>query len=221
MSVTTTRMTARKKKVLALLSGGLVLGVGAMVTLASWTDSEWVFGGQNGDPNIGASVFEVEQNTVAPFTIPANWVQFENNPGGELVFSPGSLALTPGDSVYAPVALRTTANSVAGRVVLQPAIAATDITVDDVGGLLWAALAQRVVTSTSVFTCDANAFTTLAPFATGALGTAAGASPGQSLALASGSTQYYCFEITLPSGSPDTLQGRTVAPAWEFVAVSS
>lgn len=211
----------RKKRVFALLSGGLIIGVGATVTLASWTDSEWVFGGLDGDPNVGTSTFEVEQNTVTPFTDEDDWLQFETNPGGELVFSPGSLALTPGDSIYAPVALRTSSTSIAGTVVLQAAVAADGIMVTDPGGLLWAGLDQRVVTAANVFDCDEDAFSSLTPFASGDLGAVAGTTPGHALLGASQSVQYYCFEITLPAGSADGLQGRTVAPAWEFAAVSS
>jgi hypothetical protein len=55
-------------------------------------------------------------------------------------------------------------------------------------------------------------------------GTGLGAVPAvgtQVLQGATGNVLHYCFVITLPAGSPDTLQGRTVAPAWQFNAVSS
>lgn len=215
------RITQRTRKVFALLSAGLVVGVGASLTLASWTDTEWVFGGLDGDANVGTSAFEVQQSTIAPFGA-GTWVDRESNPGGELVFTTGALALAPGESVYAPVALRTTADSLGGSVTLNAAVAAAGIIVNDTDGLLWAALQQRVVTDTAPFTCDATAFGSRTPFAVGALGTAAATTAQtQALAAASGSTQFYCVEVTLPSGSPDTLQGRTVAPAWAFVSVSS
>ena len=33
--------------------------------------------------------------------------------------------------------------------------------------------------------------------------------------------QNYCFEITLPTGVPDTLQGKKVTPVWQFHSESN
>ena len=49
-----TRPNQKSRKVKALLAGGLVLGVGAAVTLASWTDQEWTEG------LFGAGSFNIE-----------------------------------------------------------------------------------------------------------------------------------------------------------------
>ncbi|MGB3414964.1 MAG: acyl-CoA dehydrogenase, partial [Microbacteriaceae bacterium] len=183
--------------------------------------SEWVWGGLNGNANVGTSTFEVNQNTTLT-TDPLAWTDKETNPGDPLLFSAGSLVMTPGDKIFAPVALQTTSTSIAGTAKLQAAVAAAaPITQNDTGGLLWAAIDQRVVTSNTAFTCDATAFTTLTPFAVGKLGVALESGAGRVLAAASGSTQYYCFELSLPSNAPDTLQGRTIAPAWEFISVSN
>lgn len=215
---------SRSQKTLAILSAGAVLAIGATYTLASWTDTEWIWGGLSGDANVGTSTFEVQQNTDLAVDTAA-WTDAEINPGGELIFSVGSLTLSPGDSIYAPVALRTTANSIAGTVVLNAAVAATSIPVMDTGGLLWDAIEQRVVTSSTAFTCDATAFTAGTPniITAGALGIAAEPAPGQTLSATSGSTQYYCFELTLPASEAgnSALQGRTIAPAWQFLATSS
>src|SRR5690606_32712415 len=103
-----------------------------LATLASWTDSEWVFGGGGGaggdDDGIGTSVFEVQQNRdVVP---PAAGDVFEdretNADAGELTFSVDPNAMTPGDTIYAPVALRTTPTSIAGTLQLQPAVASAN-----------------------------------------------------------------------------------------------
>ncbi|WP_228516879.1 hypothetical protein [Curtobacterium sp. VKM Ac-1376] len=94
--------------------------------------------------------------------------------------------------------------------------------------LLWNALRVRVAATTSTAAaCDATAFATPANVvADGPLATTAG-SAAQPLAAAAGSTQVYCFEVslprspTLPSGTTiDALQGRTAAPAWQFAAES-
>lgn len=210
-----------------MLAGGAVLGLGATVTLAAWTDTEWVFAGNaagNG-PGLGTSAFEVEQNTTSPYT-EATFVQNESNPGGALKFGVTALALTPGDSVYAPVALRTVAGSIAGTVTLQPAVSATGITTTDANLALYNALTVRVAVSTTATTCNAAAFTAGTIIANGPLATT-GASTGQTLSAAGANVQHYCFEITLPANPTlpngttlSALQGRTAAPAWDFAAVS-
>jgi predicted ribosomally synthesized peptide with SipW-like signal peptide len=222
------RMT-RRTKTMAFLSGGLVLGLGITATLAAWTDSEWVFGG-NGDgsgPGLGTSTFEVEQNVSSPFVATA-FTDSEVNPGQDLVFSPGALALTPGTSVYAPVALRTKAGSVAGSLALQsavPAAGAANAAVD-AGGALLGALNLRVVVSPTPVTCDAAAFATGTVLATGPLATTKPTAT-QAVAANAGTTQYYCFEITLPTSptlptgtTVDQLQGRAITPAWQFIGTS-
>lgn len=219
-----TASTWNKKKIAALTAGVLVVGLGATYTLASWNDSEWVWGGANGDPGIGTDIFEVQQDTTAPFVGPGTFDDFETNPGDELTFSTGALSLSPGDTTFAPVALRTTATSVAGTVTLQAAVAADSITVLDASDLLWNAIRVSVYTAkaatppsactTGFVTTGWTPVVTDVPLATVATVT-------QALDAAASSTQHYCFAVTLPAGSPDTLQGRTIAPAWEFASVSA
>jgi len=229
MAHSSTPDRARKRtKFFALAAGGTLVVGGLGYTLASWTDTEWVFGGDgSGGGGIGTSGFEVEQNTTAPFAA-AGFVSDETNPGGALAFSVDALALSPGTVTYAPVALRTTADSIAGDVVLRAAVPATGLARQDDGDLLWDALRVRVATTTSTTAaCDATAFATPgAVIADGALGTTA-ATATQRLAAAGASTQVYCFEVSLPespalpAGTPvDVLQGRTAAPAWQFAAES-
>jgi predicted ribosomally synthesized peptide with SipW-like signal peptide len=222
---------------MAILAGGLVLGIGATVTLAVWNDSEWVVGGidANADgtpdtPGVGTSIFEVQQNVSAPFVGTA-WADRETEPGGGLTFTAGALALTPGDEIYSPVSLSTTSTSVAAESIgLAAAIPSTTITsAVDPDGLLAGALQLRVVVNETAraaapAVCDATAFTADADYVVGsdagteALGTAGDFAP----TLAAGGTnkQDYCFEVSLPTTAPSTLQGRTVAPAWQFIAAS-
>lgn len=222
MAVSTTR-SRRNRKIAAIAAGALVVGVGVTYTLATWTDSEWVWGGADGDAGIGTSTFEVQQDTSSPFAAPGEFDDFETNPGDELAFSPGALALSPGDTVYAPVALRTTAASLAGDVELQGAIAAAEIAIEDDGALLWNAVRVTVYTApgatppsacTSAFEpTEWDTIVSNAPLGTTANGE-------QRLAAEAGSIQHYCFALTLPADSPDALQGRTIAPAWEFASES-
>ena len=220
-----------RRRIFALAAGGAVLGIGVAATLAAWTDTEWVFGGDGaGGPGVGTSTFAIEQNTDAPDFDAAEWTDEPDNPGGQMVFTAAGILgteLSPGASVYSSVALRTTATSIAGAVELQAATPAAGITTADSGGLLFAALDVRVATSATPFACDATAFaggTTI--IADGALASTGG-SVTQTLLEASGSVQYYCFGVTLPDpvpvaggAVPADYMGRTVAPAWEFVATS-
>jgi predicted ribosomally synthesized peptide with SipW-like signal peptide len=230
-----TKRALDKRKVFAIVAGCAAIGIGATATLAAWTDSEWVFGGNGaGGPGIGTSTFEVQQNTNAAGGFPAaSFTDEEENPGGEIVFVADALNLTPGDSVYASVALRAAPGSVAGDVELQPAVPAVGITPDDPAGLLFETLEVAIATDDSSYTCAASAFAGGAGAPTvigdGPLDSTGGdpLAP-EPLEADAGSVQYYCFQITLPDPLPLTggltiedFMGLSVAPAWEFAAISS
>lgn len=65
---TTADARTRRRRILALLSGGIALAVGGTMTLASWNDIEWVFAGgaAGNDPGVVTSEFVVYQNTQSP-----------------------------------------------------------------------------------------------------------------------------------------------------------
>ncbi|MET4639315.1 SipW-dependent-type signal peptide-containing protein [Mycetocola sp. 2940] len=223
--------STRKRKIFALASAGIVLGIGATATLAAWNDNEWVVGGlDGGGDGIGTSRFNVQQNTLLPTAdvtdFVAAWDDHETqSDAGVLLFSLGALALTPGTTVYAPVALQTEANSIAGTVTLQGAVKPTTTASPDLDAPLWDTLTYSVRSSTTAADCtDAASFAAF-PAVTVADGTALGSAltaPEHALAAAAGSTQYYCFAITLPD-SPEAqeTQGMSVAPAWRFAAESA
>lgn len=204
-----------------------MLGVGGTATLAAWVDTEWVYGGTGGDDTgVGTSTFIVEQDASSPFVNPGSWVNEPDNPGNELTFGPTDpLALTPGDVVYAPVALHTTLASVSGEVQLQAAVAATGPVAVDAGGLLWAALELRIGwvevddTGTPPVCEDGALGTTYAIIADGT-GLSTVPSGPQDIDAAAASNLHYCFEISLADDAPSTLMGRSVAPAWQFVSES-
>jgi predicted ribosomally synthesized peptide with SipW-like signal peptide len=220
---------ATRTKIMAVLAAGIVVGVGGSYTLASWTDSEWVHAGDGtGGPGVGTSTFEVQQDAANPG--PGTFADFEANPGDALSFGVGALELSPGDTVYAPVALRTTVDSIGGTLGLLGAVPATGVTatapavLDGPGTGLWNAHTLLVVFDVAPYSCDATAMTSqtgviAAGSALGAAGTVT-----RTLGAAAGSTQYYCFAVSLPEpatpGGFDGLQGHVVAPAWEFAATS-
>ncbi|MDR6986618.1 putative ribosomally synthesized peptide with SipW-like signal peptide [Paenarthrobacter nitroguajacolicus] len=94
--------TRNAPKIRAILAGGLVLGVGAAITLAAWNDSEFAQG------TFTAGAFNLEGSTDGttfgenPVTAPAT-----------LGFTAAPANLAPGDVVTAPFAVRlddTTSN---------------------------------------------------------------------------------------------------------------
>ncbi|WP_027479373.1 SipW-dependent-type signal peptide-containing protein [Gryllotalpicola ginsengisoli] len=217
----------RRRRTFAIVGALAALGVGLTASLAAWTDNEWVFGqAQNGDGlgPISTSTFEVQQNTGTD----GAWTdrESEDDPGS-ITFTADTGALAPGSTAYASVALQTTSDSIAGDVTLGAA--EEHDTSSDPDGLLFNALQLQVVTSSAEFTCNKAALTstTTTSIVSGALA-GPGATASQHLEAASGSTQYYCFAITLPADfTPATgyteqdYMGLGVEPEWEFTSVSS
>jgi predicted ribosomally synthesized peptide with SipW-like signal peptide len=203
-------------RVRALLAGALALGLGGSVTLASWTDSDFASG------SFGASVFQTESNVTKPYDSLGTWSTNDVSPGATLVFN--ATAMSPGTAFYAPFAIRTKAMSVAGTVVLGiPVVTSSGTGVADLG----AALRYRVVRSA---TCQASAFTGSPDFVVGSDGVkplTAGQDAGVVNALAAatatlpGAETQFCFEVSLPAGANNALQGQTATATWQFTATSS
>lgn len=235
----------RRRMVMAIIAGGTALGVAGLVTLAAWNDNEWVFGGTSpdGGDGVGTSSFNVQQYAWSGPTAPTvaadgdDFGDFETNADGNaLMFNVNPSGLTPGDTIYAPVALTTDAGSVAGTLQLQAAVASTvpgkgvvdgaDVEAGLAAGALWDALTYSVAVTadpTAAAQCTAGELEdagTLIVEESG-LSTAVPAAP-QPLSAASANVQYYCFAITLPDAVENqALQGRVVFPAWRFAATSS
>lgn len=121
----------------AILAGGLVLGVGAVVTLAAWNDSEFATG------EFGAGEFSIEGSTDgSTFSEHAT-----SDAAATLNFEVNADNLTPGDAVYANYSVQLTSNSnYAADVTVTPTVeqAADNFTV----GYVY----------TTSATCDAAAF---------------------------------------------------------------
>jgi predicted ribosomally synthesized peptide with SipW-like signal peptide len=215
--------TSRGRKIRALMAGGLVLGVGSAATLAAWTDTEWVWGGDGTGNNLGTSSFEIEQNVWDGAGGTANWTNREVSPGGELTFAVDAADLTPGDTVYAPMQLRTAADSDGGDVTLDGAV---NLLAPDVA--LFDALVYGARFDVGRADCTAVGFA--------ANGTELVAS-GSSLATGSGATSFalvadgantvgaevdVCFAVTLPDiPANQALQGEEARPAWAFQGISN
>lgn len=207
----------RRGKARAILAGCAVLGIGAAVTLAAWTDTEWVWGGGTADnAPIGTSSFEVEQNTFTP----DGFFNRETSPGGQLRFQPNATALTPGDSISAPMQLRTAVGSDPASVTLRGAVQ------NGSAPGLFAAATYGVYTGLTPANCTARTYTGgTVLVAEGSALTTGGVAPFQlardMASLDPAAPLNLCFVITLP-GIPanQALQGLSMSPAWEFTADS-
>lgn len=200
--------STRKRKVRALLAGGLVLGVGAAITLAAWTDN--VFG--NSDFGTGTAQWNIEADFSAAGT--GAWVEANVSPGDPFTFPATRLDLTPGDTVYAPIGLRLEPGQS-----LDAAVTLNGATGGATSPALRDALRYTVTQGGTASSCTAGtptgtALVTNQPLTTGTAPNA--------ITLDADSTRVdLCFAVTLPTGTPNTLAGlQTGQVIWEFVGTS-
>lgn len=120
-----------------MLAGGLVLGVGAAITLAAWTDQEWARG------LFGSGSFGIEGST--------NGTTFSEHPDSAsaavLDFQVDADAMSPGDEVYAGFAVQLIAAS---------SYEADVVVATDTSSALVGTTASYVYTTSA--TCDAAAY---------------------------------------------------------------
>ncbi|MBY6678447.1 hypothetical protein HQ314_16125 [Rhodococcus sp. BP-332] len=200
----------RRRKVRALLAGGLVLGVGAAVTLAAWSDN--VF---------GTAQFTAENwNVQGDFSAAGSgaWQEYNTaETAGTFNYTTGFSALSPGTTVYAPVALRVGLGTSAGgaydaAVTLRGATPTT--------GALTPLLTYQVVSGVTAANCAAGTITggaSVVPVGS-ALGTG---SASKAITLPkTGTALPLCFAVTLPATvSADQAAGKTTnSVTWQFQA---
>lgn len=220
------RRARTRNKVLALSAAGAVLAAGITIpSLAAWTDIEWIAGSADGTTGgVGTQTFEVEQLTAA--NAPGDWDHYETQGDANYIdFSDAAAALTPGDTVYAWVQLRTEAGSLGGELSL-----ASDVVL--AGDPLAAALRYGVRFVPTTTACDAGGFATAGGtpanilVASNSLLTAGGA---DSFTLDAGATSAdpgeavtLCFQLTLPSSESNNsaIMGQETTPIWHFDATS-
>jgi predicted ribosomally synthesized peptide with SipW-like signal peptide len=190
----------------AILAGGLVLGVGAAVTMAAWNDSEFVTG------TFPAGTFNMQGSTTDGTT-------FTDHPvgaPGTLTFTVAPLLLSPGDTVYAPFAVRLAANTTnnANVVITSPATttgSVANLTYEVDRTATWGCSSASVDTNGAAMITAGTALTTVAGPNTFAL------TKGTPV-TAAGATQFLCFKVTAGSG---LTQGQTGTVTWQFTASSN
>lgn len=196
----------KSRKVKALLAGGLVLGVGAAVTLAAWTDQEWATG------TFTAGSFNIEGSTDG-----TTWADHAaEGDAAALAFEINAANLTPGDTVAEAFAVRTAAGTTYD--------ATADLISATSSGANAANLSYEIFTVPAIGDCDADAaaaggtsivadgtaFSSAAPTAT-EFNLAAGTE------AAAGETAVLCFQVT---AGPDLVQGGEATALWGFEATS-
>lgn len=212
---TTRRARTRTSvKVRAALAGALVLGVGATATLAAWTDNEF------GTATFSASVFDTESSV--------NGTTFADNatsPGATMTVAAGGLS--PDTRRYAFIDVRSKANSISGTLSLSGASVTNNPTTTPTLG---SALQYRAVVIAPGATCNAAAFTTGTPtfLVGGATSTVALTTAGSTTvplpaasASAPSTAVRFCFDVYLPAGADNALQGKGATATWQITGTSS
>ncbi|WP_114854225.1 SipW-dependent-type signal peptide-containing protein [Brachybacterium sp. YJGR34] len=202
MSTATTNSTRRGRKIRALLAGGLVLGVGAAVTLAAWTDEEWAIG------TFGAGSFNVEGSTDG--TTFADHTSADG--AAELAFDlEAAENLTPDDVVAAPFVLRLDADTSYDAVV--------ELTDVSGAGANAANLTYGIITVPSAAECTAAATgTEIVPAGTGLDAGTGTFDLTAGTEGAAGDEVTLCFRVT---AGPDLVQGESGTATWGFTATSA
>ncbi|WP_231916079.1 SipW-dependent-type signal peptide-containing protein [Microbacterium karelineae] len=197
--------TVRRRKVLAILAGGLVVGIGAAYTLANWNDSEFATAGfAAGSFNLEGSL---DDATYAEHSDAAGAQQLDH-----VQFVADTSNMVPGEVAYDSFFVRLDDDTSVDGTLAQASVAATGAA--DQYGYVVAAIDPAA-------TCDATtvaAGTVLGDGATLDANTAAATVdllhgdgvPGASVQL--------CFAVT---ASEDLAQGATSTATWEFQATSN
>lgn len=188
-------------RVRAILAGGLILGVGATVTLAAWNDSEFATG------TFQAGTFDLQGSTDG-----TTFSDHASAPGAALGFTVNPTTLSPGDVVYAPFAVRLAANTTSPATVTLTAPSTTG----DVANLTY-----TLIQPTSFGCTSATTGTALVAAAT-AVGTVPGTvtfdlAQGSPVTNA-GAPVNLCFKVTAGTGLTQSQAGTAT---WQFQALSN
>lgn len=195
-------------KVRAALAGGLVFGLAAGLTVASWTDAERV------GATFTASTFNLQTNVQN-----AGWTSTGGTTGTVTATAAG---IYPGSSGTRYVSLRvnTAAVSLAGTVRLSAAANA--------GGGLTPVLRSRIVTITAATTCGAGVFTAGANYIAGTnttyqmVSAALPATAPISIAANGGGPEVqYCIELSIATATVQaTYQSQAATATWTVTGQS-
>lgn len=209
-SAPTEMKTTRRRKAQAVTAGGIVLGIGAIVTLAAWNDSEFAEG------LFGSGDFNLEVSTDGEdFTD-----HYPEDGAAQLTFAADNMI--PGETVYAPLWVRLdNATTVAGDILPDDIeIIARD---NDEGANNADSLSYNIYTD--VVACnDASNVGASDPIAS-ANSLESGPSGNSNIALApgdgvAGETVLLCFEVTASDSGEEFTRDLPTEATWEVTATS-
>lgn len=201
--MTSVEQNRKRRKIRAILASGLVLGVGAAVTLAAWSDTVWgssEFGTTGSDFNIQGS-----------FDGGANWAEYLTpETAGAMTFAQQADSLVPGQPVYQLVGLHEVEGNFGADIALTRTNADTSLLAD----LVSVAVAEAG-TGEAAPTCGGQSFGT---------GATIGSAPAEMLntTVAAGDYRWVCFSAVLDATAGVDAGNLTSDPIlWEFAATST
>lgn len=205
-----------QRKVLAVLAGGLVLGVGAAVTLAAWNDSEFATG------TFTAGQFNMQGSTNSTDGVDGAWADHETaGAAAPLTFTADFDALSPDDVVYSTFWVRLDATTTADATV-------TTSLAGDGTGTNAANISYQIRAIGAAQACDASAAAAGTQVLSGTALTTAGSTAGGAFGLtagagAAGPAQKLCVIATAgpETGTGALVPGGTATAVWEFAATSN
>jgi len=185
----------RRHKLLALGAGGLVCGIGAVVTLAAWTDTERA-----------SADFEAGRFGLVASSDGSTFADNPDSPGLALDFDATSALMSPGATSYAAYAVQLTADS---------SYAADVVLTGSTGSGTAAADLTYTILATDTFGCSAattgTALVTDQP--------ATGTSGSTLFSLDAVTTpEFLCIQVT---AGPDLAQGSTGSIEWTLTGTST
>ncbi|MFE5835390.1 SipW-dependent-type signal peptide-containing protein [Arthrobacter sp. NPDC056493] len=196
---------SKRRKAKAILAGGLVLGIGAAVTLAAWNDSEFAKG------IFDSGHFDIE-GTADPNV---NFADHEDDvSAAALTFTTSFSNMSPGGKVAAPYALRLDKDST------YKASVSVDATADGDANAI-SSLSYTITQVASFAACHVDPTgTSIAQGAT--LDSAVNNTPvvletSANVGTDAGDEKFLCIQVTAGSGLE---QDKTVTATWEFIAES-
>lgn len=186
--------------------GGSVLGIGAVVTLAAWTDDNWA------GSTFSGGTFAVESSASG---IEGTFESHDTSGDAlALDFRVDAANLSPTDSVAAPIVLRIDAESTHDATVALSSASGTGANAEN--------LTYGIVTvaDTAACTVDAEGTSRIVPAGT-ALGATAGARSFDLFtgpADSAGAPVVLCFQVT---AGADLQQGGDASALWQFTATTT
>lgn len=206
------KQSTSSRRVRAILAGGLVLGVGATVTLAAWNDSEFARG------TFTAATFDLEGSTTS------GTAGFGEHPAAgsaaALGFTVPFSNMSPASVVYAPFWVRLAANTTTAANLSVASIASSDTSGTNSNQLSYKIYKLAGVTDS----CDAPTVASLTAIASGTtLASGAVTSTTVPLAIgspvtAAGAAANLCFVVTAAAGLG---QAGVTTATWQLTATST